>query len=121
MLRTCDDLELGAQSTHELRFVRALRRAGLPQPTRQVWRSRGDGRSYLDCAWDAWSAYAEVDGLAHQLVSQWVDDVDRANELVISDGGRHLRIVGFMLLEQEARVMDQVRRALQAGGWSGGG
>jgi hypothetical protein len=55
------------------------------------------------------------------LVSQWVDDVDRANELVISDGGRHLRIVGFMLLEQEARVMDQVRRALQAGGWSGGG
>lgn len=119
MLRTLDDLELGAQSTHELRLVRALRRAGLPQPSRQVWRTRPDGRSYLDCAWDRWSVFAEVDGLAHLLVSQWVDDLDRANELVISDGGRHLRIVGFLLLEQEARVMDQLRRALQAGGWRG--
>jgi hypothetical protein len=119
MLRTLDDLELGAQSTHELRLVRALRRAGLPQPDRQVWRTRADGRSYLDCAWERWSVFAEVDGLGHLLVSQWVDDVDRANELVISDGGRHLRIVGFLLLEQEARVVDQLRRALQAGGWPG--
>ncbi len=49
MLRTLDDIELGAQSVHELRFTRGLRRAGLPQPDRQVWRTHDDGRRYLDC------------------------------------------------------------------------
>lgn len=118
MLRTCDDLELGAQSIHELRFTRGLRRAQLPQPDRQVWRDRPDGRRYLDCAWDLYDLHAEIDGLAHRLVGQWVADVDRTNELEITERGCRLRIVGFLLYEQEDRVMDQVRRALLAGGWT---
>lgn len=118
MLRTLDDLRLGAQSIHEQRFTRGLRRAGLPQPDRQVWRKRPDGTAYLDCRWDQFRLDAEIDGLAHRLVGQWVADLDRANELEIADDGRRLRIVGFLLLEQEARVMDQVRRALLAGGWT---
>lgn len=119
MLRTLDDLELGAQSVHELRFTRGLRREGLPQPDRQVWRTGPDGRRYLDCHWDAYCVHAEIDGLAHRLVSQWVADINRMNELEIAGPARRLRIVGFLLFEQEALVLDQVRRALMAGGWIG--
>ena len=118
MLRTCDDLELGAQSTHELRFTRGLRRARLPQPDRQVLMQRPDGRYYLDCWWERWRLHVEVDGLAHLWVSQWVADTDRANELEIDKDGRRLRIVGHLLWERPAHVMDQVRRALQRGGWT---
>lgn len=117
MLRTIDDVELGAQSIHELRFTRGLRRARLPQPDRQVWRQHPDGRRYLDCDWDAYAVHAEIDGLAHRLVGQWVADLDRNNELEIAKPGCRLRIVGFLLLEREEHVMDQVRRALVAGGW----
>lgn len=117
MLRTLDDIELGAQSVHELRFTRGLRRAGLPQPDRQVRRSRPDGSSYLDCEWEEYEVHAEIDGLAHRLVGQWVADLDRSNELEIARPACRLRIVGFLLFEQEARVMDQVRRALESRGW----
>ena len=118
MLRTLDDLELGAQSIHELRFTRGLRRSGLPQPDRQVWREHADGRRYLDCEWDEYELHVEIDGLAHRLVRQWVADLDRTNELEIAKDSRRLRIVGFLLFESEAHVMDQVRRALLAGGWT---
>lgn len=118
MLRTIDDLELGAHSIHELRFTRGLRRAGLPQPDRQAWGEHPDGRRYLDCEWEMYGVHAEIDGLAHRLVGQWVADLDRSNELEIAKVGCRLRIVGFLLFEQEARVMDQVRRALIAGGWT---
>lgn len=117
MLRTLDDIELGAQSVHELRFTRGLRRAGLPQPDRQVWCQRPDGRRYLDCEWEEYEVHAEIDGLAHRLVGQWVADLDRSNELEITKAACRLRIVGFLLFEQEARVMDQVRRALESRGW----
>lgn len=119
MLRTLDDLELGAQSIHELRFTRGLRRAGLPQPDRQVWVTRPDGRRYLDCEWCRYGLHVEVDGLAHRLVGQWVEDLERTNELEIAGSQRRLRIVGFLLFEHEGHVLDQVRRALVAGGWTG--
>lgn len=117
MLRTLDDVERGAQSIHELRFTRDLRRAGLPQPDRQSWHQRPDGRWYLDCWWEAHLLHIEIDGLGHLRVAQWVADLDRVNELEIARQGRRLRIAGFLLWEQPERVMDQVRRALLAGGW----
>lgn len=120
MLRTVDDLELGAQTVHEQRFTRALRRSGLPQPDRQVLVQRIDGRYYLDCWWERWRVHVELDGLAHRLVGDWVADADRTNELEIIKDGRRLRVIGHVLLEQEPHVMDQVRRALEAGGWSSG-
>lgn len=116
MLRTLDDVERGAHSIHELRFTRGLRRAGLPQPDRQTWRQRPGGRLYLDCWWEAFNLHVEIDGLGHFRVGQWVADLDRSNELEIAEVSRRLRIVGFLLWEQETRVMDQVRRALRAGG-----
>lgn len=118
VLRTLDDLELGAQSIHELRFVRALRRAGLPAADLQQLRRRPDGKAYLDAWWSAYHLHVEIDGLAHLWVGSWLADLERANELEIAAPACRLRFAGFQLLEREKLVMDQVTRALTSGGWT---
>lgn len=120
VLRTLDDLELGAQSTHELRFSRGLRRRLLPAPERQVLSLRPDGRRFLDCWWERYRLHVEIDGLAHLWVRNWLADLFRANELEIGSSATRLRFAGHQLLEQEAQVFDQVERALLAGGWQRG-
>jgi hypothetical protein len=117
VLRTLDDLELGAQSTHELRFGRGLRRRRLPLPDHQSCCRRPDGKTYLDCWWEAYRLHVEIDGLAHLWVSNWLADLERSNELAIGRTATRLRFAGFQVLEQEDLVYDQVRRALVAGGW----
>jgi hypothetical protein len=119
VLRTLDELELGATGVHELRFSRIVVRHRLPMPTRQVLRKRGDGMAYLDVAWEEYALHVEVDGLAHLEVTRWADDLDRANELEIAKRECRLRFPGFVLIEREAHVVDQLRRALRAGGWTG--
>lgn len=119
VLRTLDELELGATGVHELRFSRIVRRHGLPPPTRQVLRRRGDGRSYLDVVWEQYGLHVEIDGLAHLDALRWADDLDRSNELEIAKRERRLRFPGFVLIEREAHVVDQLIRALRNGGWTG--
>jgi very-short-patch-repair endonuclease len=121
ILRTCDELERGATGLHEQRFSRIVRRHGLPEPTRQVMRKRGDGRAFLDVVWQEYGVHVEIDGLAHLEVGQWTDDLDRANELEIAKAERRLRFPGHLLIEREARVVDQLVRALTAGGWADSG
>ena len=117
VVRTLDDLELGAQSTHELRFTRGLRRRHLPMPDRQRLCQRPGGKAYLDCWWERYRLHVEIDGLAHLWVSNWLADLTRSNELAIGAAATRLRFAGFQLLEQEDQVFDQVVRALVAGGW----
>jgi hypothetical protein len=119
MLRTLEEMEAGATSVHELRFLRLLRRAGLPQPDRQVFVRRIKGRYYLDCWWEAFALHVEIDGLTHLDPDSWAADLARSNELEILKVGRRLRLAGFQLFEQERVVVDLVRRALQAGGFPG--
>ena len=119
VLRTLDELQLGATGVHEQRFSRIVRRHGLPAPDRQVLRKRGDGRAYLDACWERYRLHVEIDGLTHLVVTQWVDDLDRSNELEIAKQECRLRFPGHLLLEREDRVVDQLRRALAAGGWPG--
>jgi very-short-patch-repair endonuclease len=116
MLRTLDEIEQGATSVHELRFLRLLRRAGLPQPDRQVLVQRIGGRYYLDCWWQAFGLQVEIDGLTHLDPSRWAADLVRMNELELVKTGRRLRFSGAQLFEAEALVADVVRRALVAGG-----
>lgn len=118
VLRTLDDLELGAQSVHELRFTRGVRRRGLPAPDHQRRCERPGGKAYLDFWWERYRLHVEIDGLAHLQVGDWTADLVRANELEIGQVATRLRFAGFQLLEQEALVFDQVRRALAAGGWT---
>lgn len=117
VLRTLDDLEVGAQSVHELRFARGLRRRRLPAPDHQATARRPDGKAYLDCWWEAFGLHVEIDGLAHLWVSNWLADLERSNELAIGRPATRLRFAGFQVLEREDLVYDQVRRALVAGGW----
>jgi very-short-patch-repair endonuclease len=119
VLRTLDDLELGAQSVHELRFTRGLRRRRLPMPDHQRLCQRPGGKAYLDFWWDRYRLHVEIDGLAHLWVTAWLADLARTNELAIGGPATRLRFAGFQLLEQEDVVYDQVVRALAAGGWTG--
>jgi very-short-patch-repair endonuclease len=119
MLRTADEIELGATSTHEQCFTRMVRRAKLPEPTRQVLRKRGNGRAYLDVVWEEYGLHVEIDGLAHLEARRWADDLDRANELELAKRECRLRFAGFLLIERESRVLDQVKRGLRQGGWPG--
>lgn len=120
VLATLDDLELGAQSIHELRFARGLRRRDLPPPERQTMGRRADGRSFLDCWWERYRLHVEIDGLAHLWMHNWLADLFRANELEIGTAATRLRFAGHQLLEREQLVFDQVERALFARGWRRG-
>ena len=117
MLRTLDDLELGAQSSHELRFLQGLRRRGLPMASLQTMKQRPDGKAYLDAWWERYRLHVEIDGLAHLWVGNWLADLERSNELEIGSSARRLRFAGFQVLEREDMVLGQVERALVAGGW----
>lgn len=119
VLRTLDELEIGATSVHEQRFTLVLRRAGLPQPDRQVRVQRLDRRYYLDAWWDAYQLHTEIDGLAHLDASRWAADLVRANEIELDKAGRRLRFAGAQLFEQEELVIDFVRRGLRLGGYRG--
>ena len=119
VLRTLDDLELGAQSVHELRFTRGLRRRRLPVPEHQRLCQRPGGKAYLDFWWERYRLHVEIDGLAHLWVDNWLADLARSNELAIGAPATRLRFAGFQLVEQEDQVFDQVGRALVAGGWTG--
>lgn len=120
MLRTLDELELGATGVHEQRFTRIVRRHHLPEPTRQVRRMRRERRAYLDVVWEEYALHVEIDGLSHLAAVQWADDLDRLNELEIGKRECRLRFPGHLLLEREERVADQLRRALTIGGWHPG-
>lgn len=117
VLRSLDDIELGAQTLHEIAFASSLRRAGLPQPDRQVMAQRPDGKAFLDGWWDDYDLHSEIDGMPHMWVGNWAADLLRNNDLEIDRTATRLRFAGFQVLEQEAVVMDQVRRGLIAGGW----
>ena len=119
VLHTLLDVQGGAQSLHELTFLRVLRQAGLPLPDGQVVREGPRGRRYLDAVWSRWCLHVEVDGLGHLLVGTWAADCDRSNELELqSTAERRLRVPGFWLYERAEHVVDQVRRGLLAGGWT---
>lgn len=113
---TLDDVEGGANSLPELRFIRLCRAAGLPPPTRQVVRRRTDGRYYLDAAWEEFGLVAEIDGAHHRDAAQWEADVLRQDELMIG-GDRVLRLLSWWIRDQPELVVDLLRRALTAGGW----
>jgi very-short-patch-repair endonuclease len=113
---TLDDVEGGAHSLPELRFISLVRAAGLPEPTRQVIRQRPDGRYFLDAKWEPYDVSAEIDGSHHRDVQQWEADVLRADELMIG-GDRVLHLLSWWVRDRPELVVDLVTRALISGGW----
>ncbi|MET1036982.1 MAG: hypothetical protein ABW075_01830 [Aeromicrobium sp.] len=112
------DAEGGIHSLPERDFDEIRIGAGLPAPTRQARVKRPDGRCYLDAAWETWNVAAEIHGVPHMHVSQWTEDIVRANEVVIA-GPRLVAFTSFAIRHQKTSVADQLRRLLLSAGWDG--
>ncbi|MEG9226908.1 hypothetical protein [Aeromicrobium sp. Sec7.5] len=108
----------GVQSLPEKVFDELMLVAGLPRPTRQRAVRGKDGRYFLDVEWGPYGVAAEVHGLPHHGVVQWSMDLVRANEIVI-DGPRLLIFTSYVIRHETETVLDQLVRALRAGGWRG--
>lgn len=71
------DIADGAQSLGELDLVDDLRRAGLPEPTRQIVQQHR-GRIYLDLGWEDIGLFVEVDGGHHgAALNPWMTHCGR--------------------------------------------
>jgi very-short-patch-repair endonuclease len=108
------DIDGGAQSLNEIAFRRLVRRAGLPEPTLQVQVAAENRNAIVDGGWPEADIWFEIDGELHREAATWVDDLDRANELAISQGGIRLRWSGFAVRRQPDHVVDQIKRAFAA-------
>jgi len=81
---TVADASGGAHSLPELDYSRALRRAGLPQPTRQRKVRRPNGVWYLDNDFNQWAVTVEINGMQHyELLASEADDVRRGSLQVV--------------------------------------
>lgn len=107
----------GAESIFEVDFARLCRRAGLPEPSRQVARTDRSGRRrYRDVYFDEWGVHVEIDGGQHMDVKAWYADMRQHNEVAIA-GERLLRFPGWALRQRPDEVVADMRAALIAAGW----
>ena len=75
----------GAHSLGELDFAWMCRRAGLPEPDRQVVVMFPEGRIYLDVRWTALGLVVEIDGSQHRQGLAVGDDQLRQNAVTIGN------------------------------------
>ncbi|GAA1768634.1 type IV toxin-antitoxin system AbiEi family antitoxin domain-containing protein [Luedemannella helvata] len=111
------DAEGGATALGELDFLALVRRAGLPEPVmQQVRRDAAGRRRYLDFYFAQWRLHVEIDGAHHVDPRVAWDDMARQNE-VWRAGDRVLRFPAWLVRENPAKVVADVRAALIAAGW----
>jgi hypothetical protein len=112
---TIDDIAGGAEALSEIDFAGLCRKYRLGTVTGQVVRTDAAGRRrYLDgkiLAPNGKRRSFEVDGSVHLAPQTHWQDLERQNELVIARE-LPLRFSGYAVRFEEARVADQVRRAL---------
>jgi hypothetical protein len=114
---TALDASGGAHSIAEIDFGRLCRRAGFPEPSRQVSRRDASGRQrYLDVLFEEYGLHVEIDGAQHTDPAHWWADQSRQNELWIP-GERILRFPAWAVRERPAEVLAQLRAALLTAGW----
>ncbi|KXK59588.1 hypothetical protein AWW66_23500 [Micromonospora rosaria] len=118
ILEIATDAAGGAHSLAELDFLGLVRRAGLPEPTRQwVRRDSAGRRRYLDAYFEQWRVHVEIDGGQHLDPQTAWSDMRRQNDLWI-DGDRVLRFPVWALRAHPDQVLTQLRAALRQAGWS---
>ncbi|MGY4895070.1 DUF559 domain-containing protein [Micromonospora aurantiaca (nom. illeg.)] len=119
ILSTATDAAGGAHSLGELDLLGLVRRAGLPEPSRQVVRRDSAGRRrYLDAYFEQWRVHVEVDGGQHLDPAHAWADMRRQNDLWV-EGDRVLRFPAWVLRAHPEEVIAQLRAALRAAGWPG--
>ncbi|MFI7577438.1 DUF559 domain-containing protein [Micromonospora sp. NPDC049497] len=117
--QTAADAAGGAHSLAELDFLGLVRRAGLPEPSRQVVRRDAAGRRrYVDVLFEEWHVHVEIDGGHHMDPAAAWADMGRQNDLWI-EGDRVLRFPAWAVRNQPEKVICQLRAALRAANWPG--
>lgn len=86
LLECCAEAEGGAHSLPEMEYLRALRRTGLPEPTRQRVLQHADGRWYLDNDFQPYLVTVEINGIQHY--EQMLRERDDFRRAVLQIGGR---------------------------------
>ncbi|MFG3709451.1 endonuclease domain-containing protein [Micromonospora sp. NPDC047730] len=119
ILGVATDAAGGAHSLAELDFLGLVRRAGLPEPIRQMIRRDASGRRrYLDAYFEEWRVHVEIDGGQHLDPRAAWADMRRQNDLWV-EGDRVLRFPSWALRAHPAEVIAQLRAALRRAGWPG--
>ena len=117
ILATATDAAGGAHSLAELDFLDLVRRAGLPEPSRQVIRRDAAGqRRYLDVWFERWRVLVEIDGGQHLDPRTAWADMRRQNDLWAT-GDRVLRFPAWAVRHTPADVIAQLKAALITLGW----
>ncbi|GHJ44966.1 hypothetical protein Cs7R123_23080 [Catellatospora sp. TT07R-123] len=120
IVQAVNDSAGGAGSLPEAEFVALCRRGGLPTPKLQVSRRDSGGRQrYLDALFDGYGVQVEVDGAQHMDVRAWWADMRRQNALWVQ-GERVLRFPAWAVRNKPDEVLETLRAALRAAGWSRG-
>ncbi len=115
-----DDLERGAHSPLETRYLHRVERAhGLPAGCRQARRERRGGAYYDDVRYECYGVQVELDGRAAHPAQQRFRDLRRDNSAVAA-GVVVLRYGWEDVAGRPCAVAAQVATVLAARGWRGG-
>ena len=113
---TIADVVGGAHSLPELDYARALRRAALPEPTRQRKVCRPNGVWYLDNDFDDWLVTVEVNGMQHlELLASEADDVRRGG--LQRRGRLVVDVSSYSVRHRERVAVLRTAEALMSRGW----
>lgn len=116
LIEAVDDVEGGAHSLPEAQWTRALRRYGLPEPTRQRKVQRDDGTWYLDADFEEFLVGVEINGSQHQVAGALVLDDHRRN--VLGTGGRLVITIGsHVVRHRPGQMIVATAAALLSRGW----
>lgn len=110
------DLGDGVQSLNELDVARALRRHGLPEPSRQVLVRLPSGRAYLDLVWEQWGVHLEIDGAQHDAAEHRLGDVLRDLDVAVG-GVTTVRLPVLAWRLDQVAVLERLERLLRSRGW----
>jgi len=119
LLSALTDVDSGAQSPLELKYLRDVEHAhDLPSGSRQQRTGRPGRRTYDDVRYTAFGVVVELDGrAAHPDEARW-RDMSRDNASAV-EGRRVLRYGWGDVVGQPCAVAAQVAEVLQASGWLG--
>ena len=116
LVETVDDVEGGAHSLPEAEWTKALRRFGLPEPSRQHKVQRADGTWYLDADFEEFLVGVEINGSQHQVAGTVLLDDHRRN--VLGTGGRLVITIGSHIVRHHpGRAVVATAAALLSRGW----
>ena len=116
LVEAVDDVEGGAHSLPEAEWSRALRRFGLPEPSRQRKVQRADGTWYLDADFEEFLVGVEINGSQHIVAGALVLDDHRRN--VLGTGGRLvITIASYVVRHHPGQAVIATAAALLARGW----